>query len=208
MEPTKEERKKGKAINFGFIYGMWWKKFKDYARDNYGVVFTDKECENIRKAFFRLYNGLPDWHKRKKRFANQHGYVISFCGRKRRLPDAMIRPKNKHEEMRKQEAERQAINSPIQSMASDWTLAAAVELHDELPTSYFRIVGSVHDAILMGVRKDKLSIVLPRIKQAMEQPKIMKRLGVSMSVPILSEIEIGPWGAPTHKYEDGKYVAI
>lgn len=195
MKPDKEQRKKGKAINFGFVYGMWWKKFKDYARDNYGVTFTDKESENIRKSFFRLYSGLTGWHKRQKAFANQHGYVMSFLGRKRRLPEARIRPKNKIEEMRKQEAERQAINSPIQSFASDLTLMAAVELHNELPREYFRIVGSVHDAILMGVRKDKLDIVLPRIKQAMEHPQLLNKMKVRLSVPIVSEIEIGPWGA-------------
>jgi uracil-DNA glycosylase family 4 len=210
MKPSKEERKKGKAINFGFVYGMWWKKFKTYALDNYGVVFTDKESEAIRKKFFRLYSGLTDWHKRKKTFARMHGYVMSMIGRKRRLPDAMIRrPKNKHEEMRQQEAERQAVNSPIQSLASDWTLAAAVELHETLPQEYFRIVGSVHDAVLMGVRKDKLMEVLPRIKQAMEHPAIIfDKFKIKISVPIESEIEIGPWGAPTHKFEKGQLIHV
>lgn len=194
MNPTKEERKKGKAINFGFIYGMGWRKFKDYARDNYGVDFTDGECKQIRKAFFRLYGDLPDWHKRQRRFANRNGYVRSLLGRKRRLPDAMLRGDDPLTEAKRANAERQAINSPVQSLASDINLAACVELWQELSPEYFRIVGTVHDAILMEVREDMLPVVLPRIKQAMEHPRLLKEWNVKMSVPIVSEVEVGPWG--------------
>jgi uracil-DNA glycosylase family 4 len=198
MKPTKEERKKGKAINFGFVYGMGWKKFKDYARDNYGVDFTDAECKRIRKYFFRLYNGLPDWHMRQRRFANRNGYVRSIIGRKRRLPEAQLTGSDPHTEMRKAEAERQAINSPVQSLASDINLLATVQLHREFgETDYFRMIGTIHDAILMEIRDDMVDTVLPRVKQAMEWPDKFNEWDIRMSVPIIAEIEWGPWGAGT-----------
>src|SRR3546814_6337004 len=73
----KETRKKAKAINFGYLYGMWWKKFKIYARDNYGVNVTDDEAQASREAFFELYPGFPKWHERQRRFAQVNGYVRS-----------------------------------------------------------------------------------------------------------------------------------
>ena len=213
MKPTKEERKKGKAINFGFVYGMGWKKFMDYARDNYGVTFTPAEAKRIRKAFFRLYSGLPGWHTRQREFANRNGYVRSIIGRKRRLPDAMLQGsphrsfggERSREDMLKAEAERQAINSPVQSLASDLNLLAAVELHEEFgDTDFFQFIGSVHDANLWLIREDKLLTVLPRVKQAMEWPKKLTGWNIKIGVPLVTEIELGAWGAPTHVFEDGQ----
>lgn len=213
MKPTKEERKKGKAINFGFVYGMGWRKFKDYARDNYGVDFTDAECKKIRKHFFRLYAGLPAWHERQRSFARRNGYVRSLIGRKRRLPDAQLMGsghdwgKQTPEDARKAEAERQAINSPVQSLASDINLLAAVQLQEEFgDTDFFEFIGSVHDANLWLIREDKLPIVLPRIKAAMERPKKLDEWDIRMGVPMITEVEIGPWGAATHLYEGGEMV--
>lgn len=215
MKPTSEERKRAKAVNFGFLYGMGWKKFIDYARDKYGVVFSEAEAKRIRKAFFRLYRGLPEWHKRQRRFAANAGYVRSLIGRKRRLPDAKLVPANDNDKytiMRQQEAFRQAINSPVQSLASDFNLMAAVQLHRKLPREYFRVIGTVHDSILMLVRNDMLEEVLPQIKAAMEWPDLLTKWGIKLSVPIVAEIEIGPWGSgvvwePKKKTTDGKRAA-
>lgn len=190
MKPTKEERKRGKAINFGFIYGMWWKKFKDYARDSYGVDFTDAESKFTREGFFKLYAGLVDWHKKQKRFARRYGYVRSLLGRMRRLPDAMAR----EDSPRRQEAERQSVNSPVQSFASDMNLMSAVELSDKLPREYFRIVSTTHDEILAEVRNDMLEEVAKIMKQVMEDPQLMRELKVELSIPIIAELEGGPWG--------------
>ena len=129
---TKEQRKKGKAVNFGFVYGMGWKKFMDYARDNYGQVFSEKEAQNTRKGYFRLYSDLPEWHKTQRAFVRKHGYVRNLIGRKRRLYDALL-PDNSDNRMAIAQAERNSINSPVQSLASDINLNAFIDICTKYP---------------------------------------------------------------------------
>lgn len=190
--PTKEERKKAKAINFGYLYGMWWKKFIIYARDNYGVTVSVKEARQSRIGFFGTYSSLLKYHRRQERYVKMNGFVRSMIGRKRRLPEAL------HDDGSYAHAEaiRQAINSPIQGMLSDMNILAAIEMIDTFDRSYFRIFATVHDNILVRVRNDKLNYVLPRMKKIMEENRYMERdFGVKLRVPIISEIELGPWGA-------------
>ena len=192
MEPTSEERKKAKAINFGFIYGMWWKKFGIYARDNYGVIFTDKESERIRKKFFETYK-LEDWHKRQKRLVRAQGYVMNKIGRKRRLPNAQ-RPDTGKYDPHKSEAERQAINSPIQSLASDINLLAAIEVDQTVDESECYSVGTVHDSSLYLIRKDCLDKNLRIIKRIMENPKALRHtFKCKLNVPLIADFKVGPW---------------
>jgi DNA polymerase-1 len=91
------------------------------------------------------------------------------------------------------EAERQAINSPVQSFASDMTLMAAIEIHNTISSKSCRIVGTVHDSLLIEVRKDKIMRVATKVKAIMEHPKLMDEFQVELSVPIIAEIEVGPW---------------
>lgn len=193
MKPTPEERKKAKAVNFGFLYGMWWKKFIIYARDNYGATFTEKEAEQIRKNFFKLYHALPRWHDKQKKLARSQGYVINKIGRKRRLPDAM-RPDTGQYDPLRGEAERQAINSPVQSLASDINLLASIEIDNEIDNSYCQIVGTIHDAILILVRKDKLDYCAKRIKRIMENPQALQKIfKCKLAVPLVAEAKVGSW---------------
>lgn len=187
----KEDRKKAKAINFGYLYGMWWKKFKLYARDNYGVEVTDKEAEASRVAFFDLYPAFPKWHKRQRRFANANGYVRSLSGRKRRLPHAM----SHRDTPQRREAERQAINSPVQSFANELNLMAALEMAKYFPKKAFRIVGTVHDAILMMVRNDHVKAVWDHGLRIMSGPELLQKFEIDLKVPICADGTIGPWGA-------------
>lgn len=186
----KELRKKAKAINFGYLYGMWWKKFKLYARDNYEVNVTDEEAEASRVAFFDLYSDFPKWHKRQKRFANRHGYVRSMSGRRRRLPDAMMA-----DGFERQAAERQAINSPVQSFANDINLMALIQLRKEFGRDVVRPCGTVHDAILARVRADMVPTVMKRLLEIMSWPDMFDDFGIELTVPILAEGKVGPWGA-------------
>lgn len=195
-EMTKEQRKKGKAINFGFIYGMGWKKFMDYARDNYGQVFTEKESQNTRKGYFRLYQDLPEWHRRQRLFVHKHGYVRNLIGRKRRLYEALL-PDNSDNRMAIAQAERNSINSPVQSLASDINLNAFIDICNKYSNEIVRPCGTIHDAIMLEVRDEYVDEVCKNLKSFMEKPSIFERYQVNFSIPIESEVEIGPWGKGT-----------
>jgi len=186
----KEYRKKAKAVNFGYVYGMWWRKFKTYARDNYGVNITDEQAQQSREAFFATYASLDGWHRKQKQFARRNGYVRSLSGRKRRLPSAMI----PHDCPERGQAERQAVNSPIQSFGNEINLMTAIQLRSEYPRSVLKICGTVHDAILMRVRNDHVVEVTERCQAIMRKPALFKDFGIELSVPILGDAKVGPWG--------------
>lgn len=187
----KELRKKAKAVNFGYLYGMWWKKFKMYARDNYGVTVTDEQAQASREAFFALYPDFEAWHNRQRRYARQEGFVTSLSGRKRRLPKALLRENTPE----RQEAERQAINSPVQSFANELNLMAALQLRKEFPRRVMNIIGTVHDAILFEVKKEWVPQVAKRILEVMSAPDLMKEFEIELGVPLLAEVKIGPWAS-------------
>lgn len=186
----KEHRKKAKAINFGYLYGMWWKKFKMYARDNYGITINDEEAQASREAFFENYPDLEPWHKRQRKYVRRHGYVKSLSGRKRRLPAA----RSSEDTPERREAERQAINSPVQSFANEVNLMAAIQLSKEYGRKVVRICGTVHDAVLFRVRNDYVEEVYHRMLEIMRWPKLMDEFDIEMTVPIEADGEVGPWG--------------
>ena len=186
----KKLRKKAKAINFGYLYGMWWRKFKQYARDSYGVVLTDGEAKESRIGFFDDYPGLPQWHARQKRYVKRHGFVRTLSGRKRRLPAALM----SWDSYDRQKAERQAINSPVQAFASDINLMAVLQLGEEYSRNVVKICGTVHDAILARVRNDYVKEVYHRMLEVMTWPDLMNELEIEMVVPIAADGSIGPWG--------------
>jgi uracil-DNA glycosylase family 4 len=187
----KELRKKAKAENFGFLYGMWWKKFLVYARDNYGVNLTETQAQESRESFFALYVDLPQWHNKQRHFARRNGYVRSLSGRKRRLPNAMLM----EDTPQRREAERQAINSPVQSFANDINLMSAIQLRKEYGLDKVRIVGTVHDAILAMVKDEYLPEVMRRLLTIMTRPKLFDDFDIQLKVPVLADGKVGPWGA-------------
>lgn len=187
-----EYRKKAKGVNFGFLYGMGEEKFIDYARDSYGIVVSPEEAHEYRERYFRLYPKLLAWHDRQRRIVHRHGRVHSAIGRVRNLPDVFSPDRGVSAE-----AERQAINSPIQSLASDLMLLSAVQLSSRLNRSQAFIVASVHDALGFQVREDYVDKAVPIIRHTMEDMTTVRRLfGARITVPIKVEIKVGTaWGA-------------
>src|SRR5690606_21017600 len=160
-----------------------------YARVKYNVDLTEEEAQHVRERFFELFSKLPDWHDRQRRFAKSHSYVRTPMGRIRHLPEVMSSDKAV-----RAEAERQAINSPVQSAASDLNLFAAIRISEAFPDDV-RIIATVHDAILMEVRESKLSEILPKIKRIMEdRDAVSDVFGWDIPIPLEVEIKVGPWG--------------
>lgn len=189
---TKDERKKAKPVNFGFLYGMSAKTFVTTAWNNYGVEVTEEESVAFRKAFFEQFPKLLDWHRRQRRLAHKYGRVESPIGRVRHLPDVYS-----EDQQVRGEAERQAINSPVQSFASDMAIIALVTLTREFKRRGLRSrsVGTVHDAINFEVPIEELPIVAPLIKQHMENPPIKEWFGVELDVPIIGDVALSKmWG--------------
>lgn len=188
---SKEERKLAKSVAFGYLFSMGAAKYVEYARDSFDLDVTLEESEALRERFFSEFPALRPWHDRQRRLARRYHRVHSPFGRIRHLPDIIS-----GDRAVQGEAERQAINSPVQSCASDLMLTALVELHQTLPQDQARIIGSVHDAILCEVRTDVLDEWAPVIKATMENPRGLKSMfGVELTVPIVAELETGThWG--------------
>lgn len=187
---SKADRKKAKAINFGFLYGMGAKKFKEYARDKYEVHISDEEAKSFRKRFFALYSSLQTWHARQIKLAHQFGMIRNKLGRIRHLaPDIYS-----DDSFTSSQAERASINSPVQSFASDMTQISLARITNELPHDKIRVVGTVHDSILFEVREDSLELCDKVYDITTNLDYIRANFGVTFNTPIDVEIKLGPWG--------------
>lgn len=189
---TKEERKKAKAVNFGFLYGMGAAKFVETAWKNYGVKVSLEEAKAARTAFFSQYPALLKWHSLQRRLAHKNQRVQSPIGRIRHLPDIVSEDRGVMGE-----AERQAINSPVQAFASDLCLLALVLLDRKFRKMGLQAapIGTVHDAINFECPIEELPKVLPLIKKTMEHPPLRELFGYELSIPIVADIGVGnAWG--------------
>ena len=189
-EPTKDERSKAKAVNFGFLYGMSAKKFVEYAYDSYGQTFSPTEAEAYRDAFFVRYSRLLPWHKEQEDLCEMLGGVHTLFGRFRKLPK--IYSENYYEHL---EAARRAVNTPVQGTGSDILLSAAIEVHKRLSKYGVKICGTVHDSILGEFNAEDEDWVVDEIKQIMSHPKILDDFGIQLSVALEADVGVGPWGS-------------
>jgi len=161
-----------------------------YADQNYDVQVSLDEAKEYRKAFFDQYQGLPAWHARMRRTVQNLQYVTSPTGRVRHLPTILST-----DEAVSAEAERQAINSPVQGFAGDLTVLAMTILHQELDRKQARIVGNVHDSIILEAKDEVAEETAERVKEVMENLPLKRLFGFNPTIPIEVEVTIGNhWG--------------
>lgn len=196
QEPKDEQQAKAwrtdaKATNFGFLYGMSAKTFVDYAK-GYGLELTEEEAEEFRDGFFDAYPELLTYHDNMVEYAKRYGYTYSPIGRKRFLPNI------KSSDWKKSgEAERQAINTPVQGFASDMVISALADIVADktMDKTKYKIMGSIHDAILLEVDEDVVEEYAEKVKQHMENPSVLEICEMEMIVPMVADVEIGSaWG--------------
>jgi DNA polymerase I-like protein with 3'-5' exonuclease and polymerase domains len=192
-------RFKAKAVNFGFIYGMGWRKFIVYAKTQYGVEFTEDEAKRVRSGFFRKYGALQYWHEAMREFAHSRGFVRSFSGRIRHLP--MI---YSEDEGVAAEAGRQAINSPVQEFGSSLGVMSLGRVEQEVDPTYMAMIGFVHDALYAWVPYEYVEWAAKTMKYYMESNPIKEWFGVDMTIPIKADVGFGLDGGHTHEMKNLK----
>lgn len=199
----KDARKKAKAVNFGFVYGMGARKFVHTAFTKYDLRFSVEESQAIRTQFFNNFPGLPRWHAKQRQLARKYRRVQSPLGRIRHLPDI-----DSKDQGVQAEAERQAINSPVQSFASDLTQLSMILIQQQFDALGLQgfTVGTVHDSILFEVKNKELARALPIIKDTMENLPLKKKFGIEVDVPIVADVAIGKhWGGATELSDEQVY---
>jgi len=187
-EVTKEERQKAKGSVFGLMFG---RGSKSLAAEH---EMTEEEAEHIRSVFFDRYPKAKDWIYGIKKVAQTYGKVTNAFGRIRRLPAAQIpwsEDMEKHDRKDRSEAMRQAVNSPIQSMASDITALTAYRIYKKLKqiNSKTKLVLTVHDSLVYEVLKEEKDIFIQIVKEAVSRS--YNTLSGPIKVPIEFDITIG-----------------
>lgn len=180
------KRFQAKACNFGFLYGMWWKKFKAYAKTDYGIDLTDEQAQEMREVFFATYPGLEDWHESTRKWVRDKGYVRALHGALRRLPSV-----HSDVDYIRQEAERQAINAPVQRFASDLGLIAMVRLVRDADPEIIRPLMFVHDALVLEVKNEYAERAQGWVKFYMETPPLKEWFNLTPPIPIVADIAQG-----------------
>ena len=188
---TKPERTRAKAANFGYLYGMQPKTFVEYAKIGYGVDISLEEATRIRNSFFETNVELHKYYKDTQDALLNKGYVTSIMGRRYKVGFKHLAfPDQRSLYMRK------ILNFPVQSAASDWALCALYEIYKTFSQDEVKICATVHDSIIMEIKKNSnFKKNIKRIQAIMQAPKLAKNfLTKTMDVPIVADIEIGPWG--------------
>ena len=182
-------RQKAKAVNFGLLYSMGAKGLVAYAWKSYGVVFTLAEAQETRDTFFETYPKLTKWHDKMRALAHFDKAVRSPLGRIRHLPHI-----DSSDNATVGRAERQAINSPVQSCLSDlclWGLAE-VEKRFETRQERFHTVGMTHDSLNGYGHVDTIEADLTEAAKVVESLPIRDTFEWNHQIPFPVDAEIGP----------------
>ena len=156
---TSDMRRIAKAINFGIIYGMGPQRL----RDELGIDL--KTAKNYIAAFYERYQGVARYREGMIEKAREMGYVSTLFNRRRYLPD--IQHSNR---VIRAEAERMAINTPIQGTAADLIKKAMIDIYQRLNQERFRskMLLQVHDELVFEVPEEELNTVTSMIKEEMQ----------------------------------------
>lgn len=195
LDPKEKKKHRGNAkpVNFGFLYGMNYPKFRQFALTDYGIDFTLEESKALREKFFEVHHGLPRWYKRQEKEALKYGYVESLSGRRRHLPNTKLDPATSREARSKyNEAIRQAINTPVQGFASDLKLMSLIEIDETIPEDKGYLIGEVHDSVILIVRREYAEEIARQVVSIMRHPRLLDELGIELAMPIEAEAAIGP----------------
>lgn len=177
---TSEQRRIAKTINFGVMYGM--SAFR-LSRD---LGLPRREADAFIERYFETYSGVRRFLDETVADAEKSGYVTTLLGRRRTLPD--INSRNRPVRM---QAQRIAVNTPIQGTAADIVKRAMLKVSRRLADEGLaaRLLLQVHDELIVEAPPEELAAVETLLKEEMVS-------AVDLSVPLKVNVETGEnWGS-------------
>lgn len=187
-EVDSEMRRRAKVINFGILYGMGVNALRAQ------LGSTTAEAHQYLENYFTTFKTLSEYLEKTKGFARKHGYTETLLGRRRQFPEM----KSSLPYVRAQ-AERMAINAPIQGTSADVIKLAMVwvdqMLHEAKATEEAFLLLQVHDELVYEIADSRLGELAPKIKEIMESviPEEDSR-----GVPLTVVLKTGnDWGSLT-----------
>ena len=172
---TDEQRRSAKAINFGLMYGM----------SAFGLTrqldIPRADAQKYLDTYFERYTGVKDYMANTKAQAKEDMFVETIMGRRLYLNEI-----NAANGLRRQAAERAAINAPLQGSAADIIKKAMIDINTfldkELPQT--RMIMQVHDELIFETPKADAEEILNLMKDMMEK-------AVRLDIPLIADAAIG-----------------
>jgi DNA polymerase-1 len=174
-EVSTEQRRSAKAINFGLIYGM-----SAFGLGRQLHIGRHQAQEYI-DLYFARYPGVQAYMDNIRSGAAEVGYVETLYGRRLYLPE--IKSSNG---MRRQAAERTAINAPMQGTAADIIKLAMIDVDRWLKVSDLQstMIMQVHDELILEVPESELTVVVAGLRARMEE-------AAELNVPLVVDVGTG-----------------
>ncbi len=181
-----EMRRRAKIINFGILYGMGVNALRAQ------LGSTTAEAHQFLEEYFATFKTLSNYLESTRGFARKHGYTETLFGRRRQFPEM----KSSLPYVRAQ-AERMAINAPIQGTQADIIKRAMVRADEMLTKEKAQndayLLLQVHDELVYEIRTGRVEALRAKIKDIMESVLKDKETG---GVPILATMKSGTdWGS-------------
>ena len=180
-EPTKEQRRLAKLLNYAVLYGV-----TDFGLANQlGAGFSRSDAKELISLYNERFPTVKEFTKEVIVEARSKGYTTTLLGRRRYFPDI-----HASRIQDRQYAERQAMNAPIQGTAADMIKVAMLNVKDLLKGTQTRMLLNVHDELVFELKDEEHDLVAP-IRNLMET-------ALPLSVPIEVDAKIGPdWNTMT-----------
>ena len=177
---TKDMRRIAKILNFGVIYGL----------SAHGISrqtdLTQKEGKEFIDIYFEKYPGILNYLEDVKKTCRETGYVETILGRRRYFPDV-----NSSNFRVRSQAERAAINMPIQGTAADIIKVAMIQIQNKIEETKLnsKMILQVHDELIFEVPRNEIEVMESILEEIMPY-------SISLNVPLGIEIKKGiSWGS-------------
>lgn len=182
-EVTSDMRRKAKVINFGILYGMG----VNALRANLGEGTTREEAQEFLNAYFNTFTRLAGYLEETKGYARLQGYTKTLFGRRRHFPGIQSSAP-----FIRAQAERMAINAPVQGTAADVMRIAMNEVYAYIKkgkkTESIHMLMQVHDELIFEIKQKDVEKEIKKLKEIMEGVLKGKE---DHGVPILADVAIG-----------------